>query len=81
MKRNQVSGRAYSSPQIQIICLQQEAGLLAASPHVQPGGGGSLTERKDFALDLSASPIDVNKAPNTVLMGNTGDNYTFYMIP
>ena len=42
---------------------------------------GSLTERKDFALDLSASPIDVNKAPNTVLMGNTGDNYTFYMIP
>ena len=24
MKRNQVSGRAYSSPQIQIICLQQE---------------------------------------------------------
>ena len=42
---------------------------------------GSLTDRKDFALDLSASPIDVNKAPNTVLMGNTGDNYTFYMIP
>ena len=42
---------------------------------------GSLTERKDFALDLSASPIDVNKAPTTVLMGNTGDNYTFYMIP
>ena len=41
MKRNQVSGRAYCSPQIQIICLQQEAGLLAASPQVQPGGGGS----------------------------------------
>jgi len=23
------------------MCLQQEAGLLAASPQVQPGGGGS----------------------------------------
>ena len=41
MKRNQVSGRPYSSPPIQINCFQHESRLLAASPQVQPGGGGS----------------------------------------
>ena len=42
---------------------------------------GSLTDRKDFTLDVSASPIDLRQAPNTVIMGNPADNYTFYMIP
>ena len=42
---------------------------------------GSLTDRKDFVLDVTASPIDLRKNPNTVIMGNPSDNYTFYMIP
>ena len=42
---------------------------------------GSLTDRKDFVLDVAASPIDLRKNPNTVIMGNPSDNYTFYMIP
>ncbi len=42
---------------------------------------GSLTDRKDFVLDVAASPIDLRKNPNTVIMGNPTDNYTFYMIP
>ena len=42
---------------------------------------GSLTDRKDFVLDLSTSPIDLKQNPNTVIMGNPSDNYTFYMIP
>ena len=42
---------------------------------------GSLTDRKDFVLDVAASPIDLKQKPNTVIMGNPADNYTFYMIP
>ena len=42
---------------------------------------GSLTDRKDFVLDVATSPIDLRKNPNTVIMGNPSDNYTFYMIP
>ena len=42
---------------------------------------GSLTDRKDFVLDVTASPIDLKQNPNTVIMGNPSDNYTFYMIP
>ena len=42
---------------------------------------GSLTDRKDFVLDVATSPIDLRKNPNTVIMGNPTDNYTFYMIP
>ena len=42
---------------------------------------GSLTDRKNFVLDVAASPIDLKKNPNTVIMGNPSDNYTFYMIP
>ena len=42
---------------------------------------GSLTDRKDFVLDVATSPIDLKQNPNTVIMGNPTDNYTFYMIP
>ena len=42
---------------------------------------GSLTDRKDFVLDVSATPVDLRQAPNTVIMGNATDNYTFYMLP
>ena len=42
---------------------------------------GSLTDRKDFVLDVATSPIDLKQNPNTVIMGNPSDNYTFYMIP
>ena len=41
----------------------------------------SLADKKDFVLDLSNAPVLTNKNPNTVLTGNDGDNYTFYMIP
>ncbi len=42
---------------------------------------GSLAARKDFTLDVSATPVDLRQAPNTVIMGNATDNYTFYMLP
>ena len=42
---------------------------------------GSLAARKDFTLDVSATPVDLRQAPNTVIMGNPMDNYTFYMLP
>ena len=42
---------------------------------------GSLTDRKDFTLDVSTTPVYLNLAPNTVIMGNPMDNYTFYMLP
>ena len=60
MKRNQVSGRAYCPPQIQIICLQQEVGLLAASPQVQPGGGGGGT------VHVNPAPEDNEDGDNEV---------------
>ena len=60
MRRNQVSGRAYCSPQIQIICLQQESGLLAASPQVQPGGGGGGT------VHVNPAPEDNEDGDNEV---------------
>lgn len=41
----------------------------------------SLSTRQDFTLDLSSSPVNTNSNPNTVLTGNSNDNYTFYMIP
>ena len=41
----------------------------------------SLAARKDFVLDVSATPVDLKQAPNTVIMGNASDNYTFYMLP
>ena len=41
----------------------------------------SLAARKDFVLDVSATPVDLRQAPNTVIMGNATDNYTFYMLP
>ncbi|MGP1481644.1 MAG: fimbrillin family protein [Hoylesella enoeca] len=41
----------------------------------------SLAARKDFVLDVSATPVDLKQAPNTVIMGNATDNYTFYMLP
>ena len=41
----------------------------------------SLAARTDFTLDVSATPVDLRQAPNTVIMGNATDNYTFYMLP
>ena len=35
---------------------------------------GSLAARKDFVLDVSATPVDLRQAPNTVSMGNATDN-------
>ena len=40
MKKNQVEFKRYLAPKYEIIALDHEATLLAASPNAQPGGGG-----------------------------------------
>lgn len=40
-----------------------------------------LTDRRTFVLDLGPTGVNTKQAPNNILTGNNGDNYTFYMIP
>lgn len=41
MKKNQVKCERYFAPQCEVIELDNEANLMAGSPHVRPGGGGT----------------------------------------
>ncbi|ALO50019.1 hypothetical protein [Hoylesella enoeca] len=41
MKKNQLKSERYFTPQCEVIVLANEQALLAGSPRVRPGGGGS----------------------------------------
>ena len=41
MKKNQVELKRYLAPKCEIIALSCESTLLAGSPNVRPGGGGT----------------------------------------
>lgn len=41
----------------------------------------TLDARTNFTLSIPSPYISTDKLPNTVIMGNPNDNYTFYMIP
>jgi len=41
MKKNQVELKRYIAPKCEVIALNRESALLAGSPNVRPGGGGT----------------------------------------
>lgn len=41
MKKNQVELKHYLAPECEVIALSDEPALLAGSPNVRPGGGGT----------------------------------------